>query len=223
MPNWCNNQITISGAPAQIRNLLDAATYDGELSVFSLKAVHPVPEGLANVTSGSDEDFHTIVHGDWKELLSRRTFLTKEHGEINSREALIKIYENGCAKGKDIRAVADQYKKNLEGHGHLTWYGWCFANWGTKWDINAKYDYVDGSGLLSFYCDSAWAPPIAAFEHVSERYPELEFTLEYYEEGCCFIGKVVLMAGEYLSRDEGDTNCEADLTRFDFAPEPYEE
>jgi hypothetical protein len=221
MPNWCSNQITISGAPAQIRRLLDAATYEGNEGIFSLKAVYPVPEGLANVSAGSDEDFHAVVHGDWKKLLSRRTFLTKEHGEIKSREALIEIYEKGRAKGQDLRAIADQYEKNLQEHGCMTWYNWCVRHWGTKWDINGEYDYVEGSDCVSFVTDSAWSPPVEAFEHISEQYPELEFTLEYFEEGCSFIGKVTLQNGEATSSDEGE-DC-YDHDRFDFAPESYDD
>lgn len=222
MPNWCTNQITISGAPAQIRQLLDAATHEGKQGVFSLKGAHPVPEGLAGISAGSDEDFHTIFHGNWKEIANRR-YMQDQHGKIKTREALIKIYEKGRGKGKDIRALADQYEKNLQEHGCKTWYDWCVRNWGTKWDIDGNYDYVEGSACVSFVTDSAWSPPIAAFEHLSEKYPELEFTLEYFEEGCCFMGKVILMAGEFLLEDEGDPHCEADRERFDFVPELYDD
>jgi hypothetical protein len=219
MPNWCSNRITISGAPAQIGRLLAAATHEGKAGEFSLKAIYPVPEGLSGVMAGSDETFHDAYYGNWERIANYRWV---DAPEIDTREKLIAFLENRN-KGKDIKAIADQYEKNVQEHGCRTWYDWCVRNWGTKWDINAHYDYVEGTDSLTFHCDSAWSPPVAAFEHISGEYPELHFLLEFYEEGCCFMGKTVIEGGVIVAEDEGDPGCEEDLERFDFAPEPYED
>jgi len=66
-------------------------------------------------------------------------------------------------------------------------YDWSVANWGTKWDVG------DGAGIqtwddheLVVYFDSAWSPPIEAYE----RLLDLGFTVyaTYYEPGCAFAG-----------------------------------
>jgi hypothetical protein len=66
-------------------------------------------------------------------------------------------------------------------------YDFCVNEWGTKWDVG------DGSGIqtwddheLIVYFDSAWAPPIAAYEKLLD----LGFTVyaTYYEPGCAFAG-----------------------------------
>lgn len=66
-------------------------------------------------------------------------------------------------------------------------YDWSVANWGTKWDVG------DGNGIntwtdndLVVYFDSAWSPPIRAYE----RLMDLGFTVyaTYYEPGCSFAG-----------------------------------
>lgn len=71
--------------------------------------------------------------------------------------------------------------------GYADWYDFCVNEWGTKWDIG------DGQGIqtwddheLIVYFDSAWSPPIAAYEKLMD----LGFTVyaTYYEPGCAFAG-----------------------------------
>ena len=72
-------------------------------------------------------------------------------------------------------------------YGYADWYDWCVNEWGTKWDVG------DGQGIqtwddhqLVVYFDSAWAPPIAAYEKLLD----LGFTVyaTYYEPGSAFAG-----------------------------------
>jgi hypothetical protein len=72
-------------------------------------------------------------------------------------------------------------------YGYADWYDWCVNEWGTKWDIG------DGQGIqawdeheLIVYFDSAWSPPVAAYE----KFMDLGFTVyaTYYEPGCAFAG-----------------------------------
>jgi hypothetical protein len=71
--------------------------------------------------------------------------------------------------------------------GYADWYDFCVNEWGTKWDIG------DGQGIqtwtdndLVVYFDSAWSPPIAAYEKLLD----LGFTVyaTYYEPGSAFAG-----------------------------------
>jgi hypothetical protein len=82
---------------------------------------------------------------------------------------------------------ADQAHALREQYGYSDWYDYCVNEWGTKWDIG------DGNGIqtwddheLVVYFDSAWAPPIAAYEKLQD----LGFTVyaTYYEPGCAFAG-----------------------------------
>jgi hypothetical protein len=67
-------------------------------------------------------------------------------------------------------------------------YGWCSENWGTKWDVECS-DAVENlsEGSLDIWFDSAWAPPIGFYKHLTE----LGFDVEafYYESGVGFCGK----------------------------------
>ena len=81
------------------------------------------------------------------------------------------------------------------------WYSWRIENWGTKWDVGGT-DFViepltdDGMPGLQAYFDSAWGPPIEAYQRMSEQGFHIEAT--YYEPGIGFVG-------EYTTRDGAST------------------
>ena len=68
------------------------------------------------------------------------------------------------------------------------WYSFCVNEWGTKWDVESYGATISQDGLtLQDGFDSAWSPPIKAYE----RLKELGFTVEalYYEPGLSFCGE----------------------------------
>lgn len=72
-------------------------------------------------------------------------------------------------------------------YGATDWYGFCTGRWGTKWDVgdpSGVDSYTDHE--LNLYFDSAWSPPIGAYESLMD----LGFTVyaTYYESGCAFAG-----------------------------------
>lgn len=88
---------------------------------------------------------------------------------------------------KELREAT--YALNKKHFGFETWYEWCIANWGTKWDVGGKDGYVrseeKNSVRLSFM--SAWSPPLEAFWTMVE---EQGFSVDayYYEGGMAFCG-----------------------------------
>lgn len=88
---------------------------------------------------------------------------------------------------KDAPANFEVNEAFVDKYGYSTWYDFCVNEWGTKWDVGAEGYEVefDPAGMtLSF--DSAWAPPVAAYEKLME----LGFAIRayYYEPGMCFAG-----------------------------------
>ena len=79
-------------------------------------------------------------------------------------------------------------KANLAKYGVKNWYDFCVNQWGTKWDV--QFDSIDVSddGLeLTGSFESAWAPPVGAYDAlVANGYEVLGY---YYEPGMCFVGK----------------------------------
>jgi hypothetical protein len=85
------------------------------------------------------------------------------------------------------KALELQEQANIKNHGYANWYDYCVNEWGTKWDIE-PYEPVsiDEDGRLTMSFDSAWSPPINAYE----KLVDLGFSVRaYYNEcGMAFAG-----------------------------------
>ena len=80
-------------------------------------------------------------------------------------------------------------RKNLQEHGYRTWYDWCNANWGTKWDaceIHCLPQTDEQGDYLSICFTTAWAPPIAWYEYMLTLGYQIEAF--YAETGMYFCG-----------------------------------
>ena len=147
MPNYCNNNIVITGPNSVIDKIEKIANGDkGDL----LQYFYPMPEALQDTTAPLQKD------------------ATKEE-----------------------KAKA---KENLKKYGYDNWYDWRVENWGTKWDImefyniNRKEISEDESEIwLGF--DTAWAPPLGAYEKFIDENSNCSLKAYYYEPGCDFMGE----------------------------------
>jgi len=88
----------------------------------------------------------------------------------------------------------------IEKTGYSDWYDWRTDNWSTKWEVDAEgLELVenDDSATIHGWFDSAWAPPIGAYEHFISKNSDCSIHSYYYEGGMDF-------AGEY---EDGIDNC----------------
>lgn len=102
------------------------------------------------------------------------------------------ITHGSLGDGAEQTQLTVSMKKNMEKYGFETWYSWRLAHWGTKWDIGREVD--DDSvelhnNTLRVNFDSAWSPPVKAYEKLHE----LGFVIKafYYEPGMGFCGKFI--------------------------------
>lgn len=96
--------------------------------------------------------------------------------------------------------------------GDQDWYMWRVNNWGTKWDITDVYiDNADEPDSIEFTFSTAWAPPVEAFVTWAIGDSRVQFSLEYWEPGCGFVGTTAY-DGEYLDTD--DVDCNSDPARY---------
>jgi hypothetical protein len=164
MPNWCNNNLTLTHEdPAMIQRAYDALERGEFLNEFI-----PVPKDL-QITSGFLGD------GDEQKELERKT------------------------------------AENREKYGYGNWYDYCVGEWGTKWDVggDGQSDIHPDGKMLHTSFDSAWSPPVNAYE----KLVELGFGVEamYYEGGMGYAGAFSNGADEELnlegmSADEVEQN-----------------
>lgn len=93
------------------------------------------------------------------------------------------------------------------------WYEWCIANWGTKWDVSTNKEsvVVDDNGVLTVSFDTAWGPPIVAYD----RLQDAGFTVRayYYEEGMDFAG---FYDDRYTQHLDGISTMSPDEIRDDY-------
>ena len=120
------------------------------------------------------------------------------------KEKITKIYE----KAKEDNALLQQLypmPTQLEGttspapkegkvqplvDGHDNWYDWRVDNWSTKWDVDVEgLELSDDGTTITGWFDSAWAPPIGAYEHFLTNNEDCSISSLYYEGGMDFAGK----------------------------------
>jgi hypothetical protein len=140
MPNWCNNNIKITGPNKIIDKIEKIVKDESGKSGQLLNHFHPMPKGLRDTTADGSKD-----------------------------KAMIKKY------------------------GYSSWYDWAVDNWSTKWDVN-EFHGVERTELgideseISFGFDSAWAPPINAYDKFIEDNSNVTIRATYFEGGCDFMG-----------------------------------
>lgn len=94
-------------------------------------------------------------------------------------------------------------KALLDKYGVDTEFDWHVQKWGTKWEIDMGDKQVDSNedGTFNLFTtfNSAWSPPVAAFEALYEKYKDQGLTIhwEYFEPGAMFIGTVTARKGVF--------------------------
>ena len=103
-------------------------------------------------------------------------------------------------------APDDIAEANLEKYGAKDWYDWQVENWGVKWDISLDNTFItDNDTCLTATFDSAWCPPIAAYEKLSDMGFKIEAV--YNEPGMSFAGEYTTHDGDYcIDYDFSDDN-----------------
>jgi hypothetical protein len=85
-------------------------------------------------------------------------------------------------------ALEAQTRANIDKFGYGNWYDYCVGEWGTKWDVGEQgcSDIHPEGKMLHTSFDSAWAPPVNAYEKLEE----LGFRVEamFYEGGMAYAG-----------------------------------
>ena len=101
--------------------------------------------------------------------------------------ASLHIVAGSVGDPDEQKKLIEATEKNIEVHGYGNWYDFCVNEWGTKWDIaadgNPAQD-IPGGLMLGF--DSAWSPPIAAYEKLTEQ--GFRIRAMYCEPGMAFAG-----------------------------------
>ena len=97
--------------------------------------------------------------------------------------------------------------------GHDNWYDWRVDNWSTKWDVDVEgLELSDDGTTITGWFDSAWSPPIGAYEHFLTNNEDCSISSLYYEGGMDFAGKwedfadMTVTPGDFTADEMEDPN-----------------
>ena len=121
--------------------------------------------------------------------------VTLRHKDPAMIERAVKAYQ----EGKFLNEFIPMPQELLEGTGD-GWYGWAVSNWGTKWDVGGRNEFIEqpDANTIELRFDSAWSPPIEAYNQLVEMGFEIEAF--YNEFGMAFAGSYT-GAGEEVYDD----------------------
>ena len=114
-----------------------------------------------------------------------------------STETIKTLWEEATAEDGGLLNAMVPMPVELEGttapsEDGVDWYSWRVSNWGTKWDVSLEglgfTDNGDGTATIEGYFDSAWAPPIDAYNTFCEDMDGVYLEAYYEEGGMCFVG-----------------------------------
>ena len=168
MPNWCWNNLEVTGDEIQLREFVEKSTLqlinrdpnDGrENDEFSFQGTLPMPKEFEEIRTGAYTDENGESHRRWREV-----------------------------DGKNIPVSDKEMKQLKEKYGSDNWYDWSLNNWGTKWDVCESEILNNDINFFSVSFETAWGPPTEWIDNIMQDFPDLCFQLEYEEPGCAFGG-----------------------------------
>lgn len=177
MPNWCNNNLCVTGPEDQIRKFKEKAngptvTYNdfrfdgGEWPINDDVRLKALSEALPEPGPVSVFSFHAL---------------------FPVPEEIRKMPYDGNRAKKIGEAIGLEVTQGG--------YEWENENWGCKWGACEPSLCDMNSDYLNYSFDTAWAPPLLFIEKVSEDWPELSFEISYSEPGMAFEGKALYSGG----------------------------
>lgn len=84
--------------------------------------------------------------------------------------------------------LGDKERAECEKKGIANWYDWQIANWDTKWNacrvVSEEETFLDGKWTtITYQFDTAWCAPFKVIDALREKFPDLEITGGYVDEG----------------------------------------
>lgn len=172
MPNWCLNELVVSGEKSALESFDKA---------FKGRGAYWGPDILEIAKAKTEAEKKAIATRDYKEFLNRPPYYTFN--------ALYPVPEEILKKGYS--------GPGLDNSPDSCGYYWCIYNWGTKWDADIVF-CVDNSSETEYVyrMETAWSPPLALIEKTALRFPNLRFEIRFLETGLGFAGQFVFEGKE---------------------------
>lgn len=177
MPNWCENDMVISGPKDKVKALQMAVFTKGKDSPhddnhFDFDKILPYPEKYKN-----DDQIRT----DWRAANSN------SDGSLKDGITFSMMPHDGYNAGG--------YNWCCENWG-TKWPAGDFQN--VNFELGAK------SAKFKISFSTPWGPAIPVMLETSKQHPDITLTLKYYECGMAFKGTAKYKGGEEISHTRSD-------------------
>ncbi len=212
MPNWCENDIEITGPKEDVNLLIEWVQGEEDLNredgriIFSFNSILPYPEEY--------KKFDAVAREFDMQVEAFRQVWLADHPvpDVKDEEAMKAWRLEWQVTLKDSALHWENRPKDGFNAGG---YEWCVANWGTKWDASEprwkeepfEYNYEpDGKGphvTCEYTFSTAWAPPHEVIAALAHQFSAVEIRHRYFEAGMAFNGMVVYENGEEASHEQG--------------------
>ena len=189
MPNHVINILSFEGDKTKIRQMLEDIK-DDEYGLHSVdfNKIIPMPPSL-DLEASSRTQAGLAAYKDFIDVYTLGGTINTEHLSdipVASEQRFLKVRTD--INHEDF-ALGKQAWNNLRQYGAATWYDWCYANWGTKWNAYG-YDGYEPASMPDdcIWFQTAWAEPKPVIEALARRYPDItiehEWANEDLGEGC---------------------------------------
>ena len=163
MPNHVTNILTVNGSQDEL--IIDSLF--NEANEIDFNTFAPMPEELKSVSSPV-------------------RIVTQEERDAEIAEYERKVANNQPTLGATFSITKEMSDDYITRFGNNNWYDWSVTNWGTKWDLCEPVLSVNDNGSITISCETAWAPPIDAFDAMVQM--GFDILAYYYEPGMQFAG-----------------------------------
>jgi hypothetical protein len=191
MPNWCVNQVDITGDEAEVAKLV--AFVKSDENSFTFENIVPPP---ATPMYSSDATHNKYVCGCESVAQPDPENEGKFMWVIDGKKV---EYHGKCPTHNE---------HSFSNHPD-NWYNWNINNWGTKWSAAEVWnDRIDDDGKVdghtSYNFDTAWSPAEPVVAALAEKFPTLRIAHRYCEAGMGYAGEVLYANGAEIRREEYD-------------------
>jgi hypothetical protein len=204
MPNWCSNNIVVTGPVEDIARFTQTCIRLDEKghSCFDFNSLIPMPAILERTVAGGGVDDALVILGrDDLAFVPRPLEELMKYWTVTDIEALKEKI------GPEALENARQSIEACEHTGAPNWYVWANMNWGTKWNASDFEVVKEEPGRYECRFETAWCPPNPVYEKLAEMFPNLCFEINGWDDQLNFDFEAMVRDGAFSIQYE-DPNRE---------------
>lgn len=174
MPNYCQNEMIVTGKKERIKRLIEDLTGHGTINkVYEEKKEDDIQKNIHEFIELLDDEF---VSYEVKAEI-------KEEGKV--KQAIEFITKNKNKEVYFINVIPEDHKDLLDG----SWYNNRISSIGTKWYPNSSMFFIEKEDdeVFRLHFDTAWSPSLMMTRKIAEKY-KVYITHVYEESGAGIYG-----------------------------------